>query len=315
MPEAANERSPGEGLVYVDRRSLVRLKAQGEGLPLRAVRVSNRTSGAHLARFRGRGMEFDEARLYQPGDEIRSIDWRVTARTGRPHTKLYRDERERSVLCWVDYRAPMHFATRGVFKSVAASRAAAMLAWSARGLGDKLGALAFSEHGHREIRPGSSDRAVLSLINLLSEFSRQRPTTSSPTLRRDAFAAALARIRRVTRPGSLLFLISDFRDFEPQAERHLVSLARHNDLVLLYLYDPLEAELPERGRYRISDGLRSLSFDASSRVLHQRHRARHMRHRERLTALCRRYRIHLLECATDGDLEQALRQGMGGGVA
>jgi len=312
MLDEATQTKAGEGLVYVNHRSLLNLKEQAERFPLRAIRVSNRSSGTHLSRFRGRGMEFDEARLYQPGDEIRSIDWRVTARTGRPHTKLFRDERERSVLFWVDYRSPMYFATRGVFKSVLASQAAAMLAWSANHQGDKLGGLAFSEQGHREIRPGNGDRAALNLINLLAESSRNKPEQTSPTLRRTALTNALARIRRVARPGSLLFLISDFRELDTDAERHLASLACHNDLVLLHLHDPLEADLPKAGWYTVSDGQRFIGFDSAEQALRERHQNRYIHHQEQLERLCRRHRMHLLSCATDDDLYETLRLGIGG---
>ena len=128
----------GDGFVRVSTKSLIELRRQAEQVPLNAIKIMAPQSGAYLSPFKGRGMDFEESRMYQPGDDIRNMDWRVTARTGAPHTKVFRDERERSVLMWVDYRRPMFFATQGAFKSVLAARAAALLSWSAIQHGDRL---------------------------------------------------------------------------------------------------------------------------------------------------------------------------------
>ena len=127
----------GDGLVYLSTRAMARLRRSADKLPLKAIKILNPLSGSHLSRFKGRGMEFDEACPYQAGDDIRNLDWRVTARSGRAHTKLFREERERSVLFWVDFRSNMQFATRGRFKTVLASEAAALLAWATRRQGNR----------------------------------------------------------------------------------------------------------------------------------------------------------------------------------
>ncbi len=301
----------GEGLVWIGRRALARLKAESRDLSLVGLRILSRTAGGQLSRFKGRGMEFDEARPYQPGDDIRTIDWRVTARTGRPHTKLFREERERPVLFWADFRAPMHFATRGAFKSVQAARAAALLAWSARARGERLGGLAFSEEGHRELRPRGGDDGVFRLIGLLSDYSKAPAEATSPELRRTSILKALTRLRRVTRPGSLLFLISDFRGLNPQCEVHLSALARHNDLVLIYLHDPLESELPPKGHYPVTDGRRRFTLRAGDPELRRRHHERFEYRVEVMEALCRRYRMHLLVLSTADDPAQSLQAALG----
>lgn len=302
---------PGDGLVQVSRASLIRLKQSGANLPLRAIRVRSRSSGAYLSRLKGRGMEFDEARPYQAGDEIRNIDWRITARTGKPHSKLFREEKERVVTLWVDYRAPMYFATQGRFKSVLASQAAAMIAWSARRLGDRLGGLLFTEQGHHELRPRSDERTTLRLLGLLAEYSQRLPRPSPPGQRREAAGSALLRIKRVTRPGSLIFLISDFRDLDAHVETRLSALARHNDLILLRLFDPLEVELPRAGRYSVSDGERFVRIDSADRARRLAHRENHRRQLAQLERICRRHAIHLFHCASNDDLPAVLKSGLG----
>ncbi len=301
----------GDGLIHVSRRSLVLLKQDAARLSLRAVQVRSADSGGHLSRFKGRGMEFDEARLYQPGDDVRTIDWRVTARRGKPHTKLFREERDRAVFCWVDFRAPMYFATRGAFKSVLAAKLAAALGWSARAHGDRLGGLAFSESGHKELRPGTGDHSVMKLIGMLADLSAQPPEETTPELRRNAIRNALARLRRVARPGSLIFLVSDFRGLDGQCEHHFQSLAPHNDLVLIHLHDRLEAELPKHGRYRLRGNQRTLLLDADDPRRRLAHHEKFQRHHDSLEDMCRRYRMHLLSCDTREDPLEVLQRGLG----
>ena len=155
--------------VRISLASMIGLRHAARSLPLKATKIRAQRSGGFLSPFKGRGMEFDEVRPYQPGDDIHSLDWKVTARTGKPHTKLFRDERERPILLWVDLRSPMFFATRGMYKAVAAARAAALLAWSAILQGDRLGALIFSEHKHVELRPQRGSAAALHFMKQLVE--------------------------------------------------------------------------------------------------------------------------------------------------
>ena len=216
-------------------------------------------------------MEFDESRLYLAGDDIRNMDWRVTARTGEPHTKVYREERERPVLIWLDLNPSMFFATRGCFKAVAAAKAAALLAWSTSAHNDRLGALIFAGNNHVELKPRRGKSAVLDLIGRTCKHpawhnihSKQPRNTGH----------AMSRLRKVTRPGSLVFLISDFRELDEQAESHLINVARHNDVVLIQVYDPIEAELPPAGNYKVSDGDNNLQLNTADRKLRLAYRQR-----------------------------------------
>ena len=129
--DAVASQTRADDPAVVSQAGLIRLRDPARHLSLDALRIRARRGGNYLSHFKGRGMEFDEARLYQDGDDPRSIDWRLTARTGRAYTKLFREERERPVFCWVDQRPAMQFATRGVFKSVQAARLSALLGWAA----------------------------------------------------------------------------------------------------------------------------------------------------------------------------------------
>ena len=302
-------------LVYATPGVLIALRQLARSVPLSAVNIISPQSGTYLSPFKGRGMEYEESRPYQPGDDIRNIDWRVTARSSKTYTKQFREERERAVLLWVDNRRPMKFATRGMFKSVQAARAAALLAWSAVQQGDRVGGLLFSEHGHQELRPHTGDRAALHLIRRLCVRDNNGVVggddqQSHAAAGNGSAGEALIRLRRVARPGSLVVLISDFRNLGTHAESHLMQLSRHNDVILLYIYDPLECELPPAGIYRVSDGNRTTTLDTADVPARKVYQEKFQQHLAFLQSLCRRYGMLLITCTTDQAIDQALRQGL-----
>ena len=254
-------------------------------------------------------MEFDESRLYQPGDDIRNIDWRVTARTGKTHTKLFREERERPVFVWIDLRRPMHFATRGRYKSVLAAQLAALIAWSALGNGDRVGGVIFSEHEHHELKPRRGKTGVLRLINrIVNDSAWSLPASAGGD--RQSLEHALQRLHRVARPGSLIFLISDFRELDSQAEIPLARLCRHNEVAMLFVYDRLEQELPPPGRYRVSDAGREFLVDTSDSHLAGQYREQFRARLDRLRRLSVASGILLLPCRTDAEPLSLLLSGL-----
>lgn len=299
-----------DGLVRVSRKSLIALRKQAESIPLNANKILAAQSGTYLSPFKGRGMEFEESRMYQPGDDIRNMDWRVTARTGSAHTKVFREERERSVIIWLDYRRPMFFATQGAFKAVQATKTAALFAWSAIQHGDRLGGLIFSEQQHEEIRPQRGDKAVLYFINKLTNHPAWQASSQAAT-DNSQVTQSLARLRRVTKPGSLVILCSDFSGFDQQAESHLIQLARHNDVILNFFYDPLESSLPENGFYSISDGQQRTVLNTTDKQICQQHNERFVQHESYLQTLARRYRLFYVSCATNQDLLSNLQRKLG----
>ena len=295
--------------VQISVPALVRLNRAVAGISLHTGRIQARQGGDYQSPFKGRGMEFDESRLYQPGDDIRNIDWRVTARTNKPHTKLFREERERPVFVWVDFRRPMFFATRGCFKAVLAAKLAALLAWCANQQGDRIGGVIFSENAHHELKPQRGKTGVLRLINQLTRHPAWRQSSAAATDNRDG-GKALSRLRRVARPGSLIFLISDFRDLDELALVQISTLSANHEVVMILLYDPLEKSLPAVGRYRVSDGETELLVDTHDRDRVERYQRRFITHLERFRQLSRKLRCHLLLCATTDDPVAVLQQGL-----
>ena len=219
--------------------------------------------GNHRSKVRGRGMDFSEARNYQAGDEIRHMEWRVTARTGRPHVKVYQEERERPVVILVDFNPSMYFGTRIAFKSVVASRLAALLAWTAAKQGDRVGGLLFSASTHNEFTPRSRHAGVLPFLAALSRYTHQYISQSSPVLEARSLNHALLRLRRVAKPGSILVLISDFYTMDEDSESHLSRLRSHNDVLVYHVCDLLELAPPKPQQYAITDGQDELLLDTT----------------------------------------------------
>ncbi len=304
----------GASPVSVSQAGLIRLAGPARAIALNVLRVNSLQTGAYVSRFRGRGMEFDESRPYQPGDDPRSIDWRVTARSTTAYTKLFREERERPVLVAVDLRSNMHFATKGCFKSVNASRAAALLSWAAHHRGDRLGGLIFGDTTHRELKPRLGRRAALRFVHELvghpdwpNPQGDQAPREKSV----DPLAQAMSSLRRVARPGSLVVVISDFAGFDRAAQSYLSSVARHNEVLAVFLNDPLERELPPPGRYRLVSPDDELAIDTYAAPARRDYEHAFEQRLDALERFCQRYGVHLMPLSTDDDPVSALQTALG----
>ena len=300
--------SQDDGIVQIGQSGLIAL-ARDAGL-LRQPKgvIRSPLHGGFLSPFKGRGMEFDEARPYQPGDDVRNMDWRVTARTNKPHSKVFREERERPILLWVDFRSAMFFGTQNCFKSVLAARAAALLAWKTSQAGDRLGGLLFSDERHLELRPGRGKAATLRLIKHLSEFSALQPDANNDQLERRDSSHALNRLLHVTRPGSLIYLISDFRHLDHRFESTLSRLSRHNELELIHISDPLESHLPGAGYFRVTDGKREIEINAFNQQTRQQYQQRFLQHQQYLQDFCKKTRTRYIALSTAEDLLEGLQE-------
>lgn len=267
-----------ELLAYQHKTSLINLA------PKKALHGS--MSGNYLARSKGHGMEFDEVRHYQVGDDIRTIDWRVTARTGITHTKLFREEVERPVIIATDLNHTMFFGSQLLFKSVQAAHVASLLAWHSKQRGDRVGGIVFNEEKHIEIKPRSRQQGVLHYLHALCEFhqspcfnhdnteqddsvphdeqsaidtikvshadneldSKSKSNQAKNKAPKSAFEQNCARIRQVAKPGALVYLITDAYQLDESCIKHLSLISQHCELVVCLISDPLEKELPNTSK-------------------------------------------------------------------
>lgn len=308
-----------QSAVSVTIDELIRLKSAVKGISLTSARVKNSSvNGAHASRFRGRGMDYQESRAYQPGDDVRSMDWRVTARAGHPYVKMYEEERERPVMLLIDLNPGMFFATRGAFKSVQAVRTAALIAWSAIANGDRIGALVFNGK-HQELPPARGAKGALRLFKLMMKAATpEQGLESFQTSHRESHASAdsenigiesaLKRCRRVVKPGSLIFILSDFYDVSEAVSGQLLRLRQHNDVVAIQLYDRIETTPPPAGAYGVSDGQNMAVIDTRDAEQRSMFTQWCAKHHDRLTDVLQQRAIPLLRLATDEDPVAALRR-------
>lgn len=292
----------------VELRDLIVLRREASRLDLatRGKLLATR-SGGHLSRFRGRGMEFDESRVYQAGDDPRHMDWRVTARTGQAHVKLFSEERERPVWLLLDQGPSMQFGSRVAFKSVLAAQAGALLAWAAVDQGDRVGGLVFDQARRVEHRPLARAAGLLPLLKSLADLQSRS--------RQQGFAGlnqAAEHLLRLVKPGSLVMMLSDFANASQASSAWLSRLARANELVLVHIYDPLEAHVPPRGRYAVTDGQAHALLDTADRAVCQQWSERFAARSDLLRELSIRHQAHLIELRTDQPVGDTLHEGLRG---
>ncbi|MFL0797987.1 MAG: DUF58 domain-containing protein [Cellvibrionaceae bacterium] len=297
--------------IYTQQDELLAIRHWAKELNLFARRpAASLLAGNTQSRFRGRGMDFEEARLYQPGDDIRCIDWRVTARTGKAHTKIFREERERPVLLLVDQRSPMFFGSRRAMKSVVACELASAIGWAALAHSDRVGGLVFGDNSHTDVRPRRSKHAVLNLIQHLADYNHQlnQPSEVINDDSPKSLTVLLEDTLRIAKPGTAVFIISDFHDCDERSEKALYNLSRHCDLTLFAISDPLEMELPKAGRYTVTDGQNRSSLNTADNKLRTRFQEQWQHQRTQLRKISYRVGIPLLEIETSDELPHKLRQ-------
>jgi len=255
-------------------------------------------AGAKRSKQRGRGVEFDEVRQYAPGDDVRAIDWRVTARSGEAHTKLFHEERERPVLVAVDQRSAMKFGSRNCFKSVMAAEVAALLLWAALDRGERIGGMIFDDNHYQDIRPQRAKTAVLAMIRELVAFggAQAAPAAGQPL----SLADTLGKLRRITRPGATVFIISDFNDaMDPAALDALTGIVRQAQVIGVRISDVLERDLPMAGQYVVTDGMTRHSLNTYDTRLKNRYQEQAASAELALQQAYRRLRIPLLNISTE----------------
>jgi hypothetical protein len=262
--------------------------------------------GQHLSKLRGRGIDFSEARNYQAGDEIKHMEWRVTARTGKPHVKVYHEEQERPVVIVVDFNPSMYFGTKICFKSVIAARLAAIIAWTAAKQGDRVGGFCFSGKDHNEFVPRARQAGVLPILASLVKYTENYAQNAN--LEPEKLSHALLRVRRVAKPGSVIVLISDFYNIDKDFDRELNNLRNHNDILTYQICDKLELAPPHPDKYAISDGIESLNLDTSIDSIRFGYQFYCEERITLLQAKLSRLEIQCIQVSSDLDLPLLVRQ-------
>lgn len=270
-------------------------------------RLNTSRSGGHSSKIRGRGMDFAEVRNYQAGDEIRHMDWLITARTGRPHVKLYEEEKERKVVILTDFNPSMFFGTRVAFKSVIAARLASLIAWTVSKQGDRIGGLIFSALSHHEFVPRGRNLGVLPMLSALSKYTEELQRDQANMTGR-SLESALIRLRRVAKPGNILVLISDFYNLDKESHIHLSRLRAHNDVLMYHVCDPLELAPPKPQQYAMTNTEEDLLLNTRLKSVRQAYQRFCDERLGSLTDLCNQLRIQYTQVSSEMDLPLLVRQ-------
>lgn len=305
-------------VIDVTLDTLLGARQHCQQLPLfsRPMRTS-RQAGRQYSRLRGRGVDFDQVRAYQPGDDIRNIDWRVTARSQKVHTKVFNEERERPVFIICEQSSRLCFGSQRYFKSALAAEASALIAWTALSHNDRVGGMVFAPGTCHEVRPRRNRGAILQLFRLLLEANAALdPSRESPAPdMNEPLNLALRHSREIIRPGSILYLLCDHAAIDLMQQSLLIPLAAHNDLILLPVHDPLDANLPRHGSLAFTQGGETLYIDTTDDSVRAAYHSQFVARQQAWQRLASRLRCTLNALDTTQPPVEQLRSMLGGAAA
>ena len=231
--------------------------------------VHSLLSGRHASRMRGRGLNFEEIRQYRAGDDIRTIDWKVTARLRSAHTRVFTEERDRPALLLVDQRIGMFFGSQLYMKSVSAAQLAALAAWRVLAVGDRVGAIVFNDESMEYIKPARSRSTVIKILKVIVGYNQRLHADSPQRSVPDQLGTCLARACEIASHDYLVGVVSDFHGLDSEADRFLLKISQHNDLIGALVHDPSASHLPRSSAYVVTDGQLQIEMPASTRKVQQ----------------------------------------------
>lgn len=298
--------------VYLELDDMIRLRHLSSGFSfLPRQPVHSLLSGRHASKLRGRGLNFEEIRHYLPGDDIRQIDWKVTARTREPHTRVYAEERERPVLMVVDQRIGMFFGSQRQFKSVTAAEAAALVAWRTISVKDRVGMVLFDDSESVCIRPQRSEDGVMRILREIFCKNRALRADSATPAQPEMLNRALQQAQRLAAHDCLVVLITDGDGNNSDTRKLLTQISQHNDVLVVFVFDPLEAALPDAGRLVVSDDRRIVTFDSGHRKLREDYQQEFVQGRARARQFLLTRETPVLPLSTAEETVQQLARALG----
>jgi uncharacterized protein (DUF58 family) len=304
--------SPGED-IYTNLRALMRLRYSARGfsyLPRQPVR--SLLSGRKRSRLRGRGLDFDELRHYRPGDDIRTMDWRVTNRTGKPHVRVYTEERDRPVVVMVDQRLPMFFGSQKKMKSVIAAEMAALTAWRVLDVGDRVGAILFNDTRSLEFKPTRNQRRVVGWLGELAAMNNDLSVTQGHGSNPAGLNDALRMLERSIGHDYLVILISDFHGWNEAALKTICRINQHNDIICALVFDPLERDISGASNLVVSDGKFQLEIEPDRQELGRKFEESFENSVAYVQGELRRHHILVVPMETVTPVSRQLREKLGG---
>ncbi|MDP5054570.1 MAG: DUF58 domain-containing protein [Congregibacter sp.] len=271
--------------------------------------VQSVLTGRHGSRLRGRGLNFEELRHYRPGDDIRSMDWKVTNRTGKPHVRVYTEERERRVHLLVDQRVSMFFGSQNAMKSAVAAEVAALAAWRVLSSGDRLGGVIFDDHDCYTISPQRSRNSVVDLLARLVKTNAS--LAAGQPSRESQLNVAMDTLARRLSHDALVIYIGDGFGWNARSDELLKQMSMHNDVIVIHIYDPAEIELPRLDELIVSDGEMQIAVSGDRARLDERFRDSYNEHVAHMHRVLRRFGLPLISINTVDEPSKQLLKALG----
>ncbi len=297
--------NPGKGLFVLpeDLIGMRRYIAYMRALERR--RSFSHQAGDIKSAFKGRGMELEEIRSYTFGDDVRDIDWRVTARKEAPYTKVFAEEKDREIYVWLDLSAPMVFGTRRELKTVAAAKTAALLGWLAFENKDRFGCIIFDGSESCWFWPQNNRAQLTAVFKKISEVS-QNALQFKPAERPAAFKS-LKLLEQSAGNRAAVFLLSDFSLAEDDWQKQLAGLAKKTQLFIFDIFDVIEELPPKAGEYMAEYGGKRLIFDSGDKLYRRGYQNYFAEKRSRLKEFCTKFNCKLVEFRTDREIADNLK--------
>ncbi len=297
--------------VYASLEQLCALQYQARGfsfLPKQA--VHSVLVGRHASRLRGRGLNFEELRHYRVGDDIRTMDWKVSNRTRKPHVRVYTEERERPVLLVIDQRQCMFFGSQQKMKSVVAAEAAALAAWRVLAVGDCVGALVFNDREILAVKPRRSRNTVMQILQHTLRMNHALASGVEQESAAGQLNRALVEAERLCGHDYLVVLISDMSGWNDATVRSIKRLSRHNNIIATLIYDPLERQLPSH-QLVVSDGALQIEVDARKAELQQQFTREFASGVNFLQGELKKYQVPVITVDTLHPVQDQIREALG----
>lgn len=253
--------------VFVSLQNLLKMEhiASGFSFLAKKQKVRSILGGKHASKLRGRGLDFEEVRNYVPGDDIRNIDWKVTARTQKTHSRVFSEEKEKPALIVVDQSKSMFFGSQRRTKSVVAAELAALAAFRIQKEGDRVGGVVFADDGLDIVFPKRDKRNVLRFLEMIVTRNRNLQNTQAQNFE-TAQKEIFQKIRNIVTHDYLVIIISDFHRYSEAVIKNITSISQHNDVVLFKVYDPMEREIPKT-KIIAGDDTKQVVVDGSKRAI------------------------------------------------
>jgi uncharacterized protein (DUF58 family) len=297
--------------VYTNLDDLIRIQFKARNFSfLPKQPVTSILAGRYASRLRGRGLNFEEIRRYLPGDDIRTMDWKVTARTRSPHVRVYTEEKDRAVLLIVDQRINMFFGTRDKLKSVTAAELAALGAWRAIDVGDRIGAVVFNDTELVDIRPQRSQKTVMSILGTIVQMNHELHAETRVEPNAGMLNRALEKALQLVPHDALIVMISDYFGVDEQTERLTARMAEHNDVLALLVHDPIRLQ-PAEQKLTVSDGSLQVEIDFADKRVREKVAENYREEQLHIKHFLNKLAAPMLMVSNQGDVVDQVRRLLG----